>query len=195
LETVTPEEIAAAEAAAIAEAEAAAAAEAEAAAVAAAAEAAELEKKEKSRDGYALRKAKEEAEALRKENEGYKRRDEEARLAKLTDEQRIREERDALQAKVERLELEGLRNKVGAEFKLPPALAERLVGTDEASMRADAADIAKLLPKSVVGRVTNPPGEAPQGRIYKRSELQRDPKLARSPEVQQALREGRISND
>lgn len=154
-----------------------------------------VDTKERNRTGYERRLLEKQLEALRRENEGYRRRADEERRAKLTEEQRIREERDRLQAEVERLRVERMQAQIAAEFKLPSTLAARLIGTDEEAMRADAAELAKLLPKPQAGRVTNPAGDLPQGRIYRRSELARDAKLARSPEVLQALREGRISNE
>lgn len=57
-----------------------------------------------------------------------------------------------LEAEVERLKgeietsrLETVRERVAAKHRLPPALAARLRGTDEASLDADAKELAKLV--------------------------------------------------
>ena len=135
--------------------------------------------KDKNRDGYEQRKAKQEADALRKELDGYKRREDEARKAKLTDDERLKEERDSLAAENERLKLDRMRDKIAAEMKLPPALAARLIGTDEESMRADAEDIAKLLPKTKVGTAADPVRDNQGVPTYTRAQLRADPDLAR----------------
>jgi hypothetical protein len=152
--------------------------------------------KEQSRRAYELRQKAKRADDLEKELEGYKRREDEARKAKLTEEQRLKEERDEAVARATKLESDILKQKVAAEFKLPSALVARLIGTDEAALRADAEELAKLLPKPRVGSTTEPVREGQQGpRIYKRSELMNNPELARSPEVMKAYQEGRIVND
>jgi hypothetical protein len=96
--------------------------------------------KERNRAGYERRLLEKQLEALRRENEGYKRRADEERKAKLTEEQRIKEERDQLQAEVDRLRVERMQAQVAAEFRLPTTLAARLIGTDEEAMRADASE-------------------------------------------------------
>lgn len=151
--------------------------------------------KAKNREGYEARKSKAEAEALRKELEGYKRREDEARKATLTEQQRVQEERDTLAAENARLKQTAMQQRIAAEFKLPATLATRLIGTDEDSLRADAEDLAKLMPKPKVGTPTDPVRDQGGKRSYKRSELQADPALARSAEVLAAAREGRITND
>jgi hypothetical protein len=155
-------------------------------------EARQPDPKDQSRAAYEMRQIRKQLEDLRKENEGYKRRDEEARKAKLTQEQRLQEERDAAIAERDTLRMENLRNRVAAEFKLPAAMAARLIGTDEESLRADAEELQKLLPKPRVGSPTDPPRGGGAARIYKRSELRADPRLAASPEVKQAALEGRV---
>lgn len=136
---------------------------------------------------YEARKAREEAERLRKELDGYKRREDDARKAKLTEEQRIREENEALTAKVTRLETERLQQKVAAEFKLPPALAARLIGSDEDALRADAEELSKLVARPRVGSATDPMRDgAAKPRQITRAEMQKSPKLAReaAPKLQ-----------
>ena len=69
----------------------------------------------------------------------------------------------------------------------------RLVGSDEASLEADAEELAKLLPRQRVGTTSDPVKEvANPGRIYTRAELRANPRLAASPEVRQAMAEGRV---
>lgn len=135
-------------------------------------------------------------EDLQKELDGYKRRDEDQRKAKLTEEQRLKEERDQLAADNEKLRQEAMRTKVAGEFKLPPALAARLIGSDEAAMRADAAELAKLLPKPKVGSATDPVKDGQQPPTFKRSQL-RDPAFFNTNRdaILQAQRDGRITND
>jgi hypothetical protein len=147
---------------------------------------------EGKRAAFEMRQLQQRLEALEKENQGYKRRADEERRAKLSDEQRLREERDELAQRVEEFRIAALQQKIAAEFKLPPSMAVRLIGTDEEAIRADAEDLAKLLPKPRVGSATDPLRDAAKGRIYKRSELAADPKLAASPEVLQAAHEGRV---
>lgn len=142
---------------------------------------------------YEARKARERATALEKELDGYKRRDEDARKSKLTEDQRLKEERDELARENAQLKAERLQSKIAAEFKLPPALAARLIGTDEDSLRADAEELVKFVPRTKVGSPTDPVREdGGKPRIYTRSELQANPKLAASAEVAQAAREGRV---
>lgn len=149
--------------------------------------------KELTRQAYELRKAEAALKALQAENEGYKRRDEAKRQADLTEAQKLQEERDTLYREVETLKVASLRSKVGAEFKLPPALSSVLIGTDEESMRLHAGELAALLPKPRAGTNTDPArGEQTSGRVYTRAELQADPTLAASPEVRKAMMEGRI---
>jgi len=142
---------------------------------------------------YEARKANERAKALEKELEGYKRRDEDTRKAKLTEDERLKEELKIAQDKVARLETKALQDKVAAEYKLPPVLGARLIGSDEDSLRADAEELAKLLPPRRGGSPTDPARDTGQKtRIYTRAELQADPKLAASDEVRQANAEGRV---
>jgi hypothetical protein len=149
--------------------------------------------KQDNRAAYEARKAREDADKLRKELDGYKRRDEDARKSKLTEDQKLKEERDELAAENSRLKAERLQQKIAAEFKLPDALASRLIGTDEDALRADAEELSKLVALRRGGSVTDPARENGQkARIYTRAELQADPKLAASPEVKQAAIEGRV---
>lgn len=51
-----------------------------------------------------------------------------------------------LQGEIASAKLETVRERVAAKHKLRPELAARLVGTDEASLEADAKALAKLIP-------------------------------------------------
>jgi hypothetical protein len=148
-----------------------------------------------SRENSAMRQMRAEMDRIRRELQGYKRREDDARREKLTEEQKLKEDNETLRQEVERLRVERLQNQVAAEFKLPATLAARLIGSDLEALRADAADLAKLLPRPRVGSVTEPAKDTQTARIYKRSELMADPELARSPEVLKAYQEGRIVDD
>lgn len=147
---------------------------------------------EGKRAAFEMRQLQQRLETLEKENQVYKRRADEERKAKLSEEQRLREERDELAQKVERFRVAALQEKVAAELKLPSAFAPLLVGSDEDALRAHAEELSKFLPKPRVGSPTDPLRDAAKGRVYKRSELAADPKLAMSPEVLQAAHEGRV---
>jgi|SRR5579871_593033 len=149
--------------------------------------------KEAARQGYEQRQAQKQLEAMRIELEGFRRRAEEERLAKLSEEQRAKEELEAIKAETARLQQENLRRKVGAEYRLPEAMISRLVGGDEAALRADAEELANLLPKPKVGASIDPVQHNPSGaRVYTLDELNKDPLLARKPEVIKAMFERRI---
>ena len=144
-------------------------------------------------DNSAIRQIRDQNKKLETELAAYKRREDEARKAKLTEEERLREESTLLKAENERLKAEHLQGKIAAEYGLPAALAGRLIGSDEASLRADAEDLARLLPPKKVGTTSNPPRDTVTAKTYSRADLARDPRLAASPEVRQAAREGRVT--
>jgi hypothetical protein len=147
--------------------------------------------KEKNRSGYEQRQLKKQLDDLRKELDGYKRRDDDTRKAKLTEQERLKEERDNAVAEAEKLRNEAVRNKVAAEFKLPAAMSARLIGSDEEALRADAAELAKLLPKPRVGSPTDPLKDGPNGiPTYTRSQLRANPKLAM--EIADKYRRGEV---
>lgn len=153
------------------------------------------DEKERNRLAYEQRKNQERLKALEDELAGYKRRDEEARKAQLTKEQRLEEERDDLAKKVAELERKALVGKVAQEFKLPEALAVRLQGTDEAALRADAEELAKL----IVKRVGDHRDPLPQGGgskpTFTRAQLQ-DIQFFREheQEIREAYADGRITS-
>ena len=151
-----------------------------------------IDKKRENAAAYEARKARELAEGLKKELDGYKRREEDARKEKLSESERLKEEAASLKAERDQLQTERLQLKIAAEFKLPESLAVRIIGSDEESMRADAEELAKLIVRPKAGSTTDPPRGQSGARIYSRAELAADPKLAASPEVLQAAKEGRI---
>lgn len=153
-----------------------------------------VDPKQESRTAFDAREARKQAEALRKELDGYKRREEDARKAALTETQLLKEQNDELMAKFARMEAREMQTRIAAEFQLPAALAARLIGTDEDALRADAQELQSLLPPRKVGSATDPARDAsaPKARIYTRAELAANPALARSAEVRQAAAEGRI---
>lgn len=60
--------------------------------------------------------------------------------------QQAQAEAEQLRADVAARDLEVLRQKIGAEAKLPPELVARLQGDDEESLRSDAKKLAELVP-------------------------------------------------
>jgi hypothetical protein len=148
--------------------------------------------KDQNREGYAQRQLEKQLKELRAENEAYKRRDEEARKAKLSEQQQIAEELAQLKAERDQIHQENLRRKVASEYGLPESLIGRLIGSDENALRADAEELAALLPKKTAGTHTNPTHVHSTPKIYTRAELAADPILARSPEVLKAAKEGRV---
>ena len=149
--------------------------------------------KGQKREGYQMRQMQKQLDALKAENEGFKRRSDEERKAKLTEEQRIREERDQFAQEIEKLKTERLQEKVRAKYKIPDAIP--LVGSDEEALNAHAQEIARYLPKPKIGSITDPVRDHAGAKTYKRSELRNNPMLAASPEVRQAARENRIIDD
>lgn len=66
--------------------------------------------------------------------------------AEMTEVDRLKSDLADRDKTIATLTTENLRYKVGIDAKLDPALINRLQGTDEASMKADAAELAKLSP-------------------------------------------------
>ena len=154
---------------------------------------AEKGKSGKDEDNSTIRAIRKQLDDLRKENDGYKRRQEDERKAKLTEEQRLKEEHAAAIAEVEKLRGERMRDKIAAEFKLPDSLAARLIGTDEESLRADAEELAKLVARPKAGTNNNPANGTGNKRVYKASELNdRKFYLANEKDIMAAYQEGRI---
>lgn len=97
---------------------------------------AEDRKAEIVRRDEALKKEREKAERDRLAEEGQFKALHEADQVRIS----------ALEAENERLRLDGVRAKVAAEHKLPPELADRLRGSNEAELTEDAKALAKAIP-------------------------------------------------
>ena len=140
------------------------------------------EPKPDNRTAAELRMAQKRLKDLENENAGYKRRDEEKRQSDLTKEQKLQEAHDSLAAENAALKMATLRDRIGKEFNLRDELVARLVGSDEASIRADAEDMAakgftKARPR--VGSSTDPLREGnPGARKITRDQLRRDIPMA-----------------
>lgn len=71
---------------------------------------------------------------------------------------------EALKAEVAKRDHEALMLRVAAKHKLPPELADRLRGEDEAALEADAKELAKLIPAPHEAAGTaNPAGNRTNG--------------------------------
>lgn len=140
------------------------------------------EPKPDNRTAAELRLAQKKLKDLETENAAYKRRDEEKRQSDLTKEQKLQEERDSLAAENAALKMDTLRERIGKEFNLRDEVVSRLIGSDEASLRADAEDLAgkgftKARPR--VGSSTDPLREGnPGARKITRDQLRRDLPMA-----------------
>ena len=80
------------------------------------------------------------------------------------------------------------------------SLMTRLVGSDEDSLRADAEELANLLPKAKVGSVSNPvssnAGISDVRKTFKEADIDRMPLKEfqrRETEIMQAYKEGRVT--
>jgi hypothetical protein len=118
---------------------------------------------EEAKSTVDVEKAKQEAvDAYKREQQAAARRAKQDQAAKDGDKDAqiaaITEERDTLRTDNERLSRElansqtdVLKAKIATEFKLPPEMAKRLVGSNEAELRADAKDLSKSV------KTTTPP--------------------------------------
>ncbi|MDD5047879.1 MAG: hypothetical protein PHH09_03035 [Methanoregulaceae archaeon] len=83
--------------------------------------------------------------------------------AKFADYDEIKAENEQLKAKIaenEATNLDSLKQKIATDLKLPPSLAGRLLGTNEAELKADGEKLLKEIgPKEPVGGGGNPAGE------------------------------------
>ena len=158
----------------------------------------EPDPKQESRVAFEARKANERAASAEKQLAHYKAREEEDRRAKLTEEQRRQEEFEVLRDKAQRLEKENALVKIATRFKIREEHWQRIVGNTAEELEEDAERLSKIAGMTTApvrgGSPTDPPRDATgaKSRIYTRAELQADPVLARSPEVLQANREGRV---
>jgi seryl-tRNA synthetase len=134
-------------------------------------------------------------ERLTRENEEFRRRADEERRSRLTEDQQVREERDSLAQEVQRLQTREMQSRIGAEFRLPAEIAQRLNGATEEEMRTDAEALSRHVARPHAGTPTDPAREPRAPQTIKRSQLRANPEFARSPEVMRAAREGRIVND
>jgi hypothetical protein len=85
-------------------------------------------------------------------NTGRTEYEKELQTKELTDQQQYKPlyekasgEVEELKAKIAEMELDGIRQKVGAKFNLSQTLISRLVGKNEAEIEADAKEVAKEL--------------------------------------------------
>lgn len=105
------------------------------------------------------------AEKLQKEQEAaeQKRLQEQGEFKTLAEKEKARA--DQLEAQLKQRDYDALRAKVAADHKLPPAMAARLIGDDEAALAADATELAKtLVPATPVpGAGPSPRPSAPAG--------------------------------
>lgn len=98
---------------------------------------------------------KKDAEELKKRRETEMSEVEKAKAAAAAAEAKLK----AKEAEIEALTIQQLRSRLVAEAGLSVALADRVKGTDEASIKADIEELKKLVaPKGAVGTGTNPAG-------------------------------------
>lgn len=146
----------------------------------------------RSRDNSAIKSIRDELTETKKELAAFKRREEEARRAKMTEEEKAREELELLRAENAQLKVDTLRREIGAEFRLKPVFVAAITGTDEESMRAHAAEMARNggaeTPR--IGRTTDPVKEQSGPPTYTREQLRSNPKLA--AEIMPKYRRGEV---
>jgi hypothetical protein len=94
-----------------------------------------------------LRKAEKEWTRKEKELEQLQSKEQERKQAELTDIERMKARADELEAELKEERQGRLRLQVAAEYNLPEALANRLQGESLEELKADAEQLAKLLPK------------------------------------------------
>ena len=93
-----------------------------------------------------------------------------ANEAKMAEDQRWKElaevkakELDEIKTQLERERIGALRMRIASEKQLPAALAERLSGSTEDELRADAEKLAELLPASTKPTATRQATQLPTG--------------------------------
>jgi hypothetical protein len=115
----------------------------------------------------------------------------EAETAKLAEQQKWQElyekekaEREKLAQTVEAERLNNVKLRIASEHKLPAQLAARLVGDDEDSLRADAAELAKLIPsgtapadEQITARSRQTTSAVPDGQPTRETDDQRRARL------------------
>jgi TolA-binding protein len=118
--------------------------------------------------------------------------------ASKSETQKLQEERDALKASLETLELDRMRRDVADQYGLTPALAARLVGATRDELEADAEQVAALFstkPKPVFGDVGQGARAASAQRVYTAKELNDHAFfMEHKADIHLAQREGRITD-
>lgn len=114
----------------------------------------------------ALKKANHEAAASRKKLEAFEQAEQQRKQAEMTELEKAQQRAAELEAELNTLRIKELQRKAAREANLPLDLAERLKGATLEELQADAAELAKVLPKKTPPGVppTNPgAGAAGQG--------------------------------
>lgn len=110
----------------------------------------------------ALKKANAEAAAHRKKLEAIEKAEQERKDAELTELDKTRKRLAELEAEAAKLKRAELQRQAAEKHKLPAALATRLQGETPEELDADAAELAKTLPKTILPP-TNPGGNGGGG--------------------------------
>ena len=127
---------------------------------------------------HKLREIEKQSKKDSKELARLKAEEEKRTKAQMTETERLQAERDEYATKTAKLEADIMRRDVIAETGLPPALADRLKGSTQEELLADAQELLKLLPKQKSTQsVTNPGGASNdeteaqmRERLYQRNE-------------------------
>lgn len=137
----------------------------------------------------ALKKANHEAAASRKRLEAFEQAEQERKQAEMTELEKAQQKAAQLESELTTLRLKDLQRQAAKEAGIPADLSERLRGATLEDLKADAEELAKLLPKSAKTPPTVPatnPGAASNGetdaqrrsRIYGSGGNPFDPKAA-----------------
>lgn len=126
----------------------------------------------------ALKKANAEAAKFRKEAEAATKAEQARKDAELSEAEKLQKELAEARGKLKSLELGNLKREAAMKAGLPEALALRLQGETAEELEADAAELAKTLPKKTAAAVgaTNPGGNA-SGGAQKETDEQRRKRL------------------
>jgi len=116
---------------------------------------------------------------------------------KFADHDALKAENVELKAKLaanESANLETLKAKIATTLKLPPSLAGRLQGTNEAELKADGEKLLKEIgPKEPVGGAGNPPGEVKKPLTREAVKAMKpDQIIANMDDIKTQLREGSL---
>lgn len=103
-----------------------------------------------------LRDEAKEAKKAEKELATLKAAEEERKQAEMTELEKLTKKALDLETKLRATELREMRNRIGAEAKLPPVIAALLQGDDEEAMKAHAEQLFAALPKAATITPTNP---------------------------------------